>query len=77
MLLKGNFLSFCLVMRLLSCFCLCCKSETIKNGDLVILFCFLFLCLKCALFICVQGASETNVQKKKIQQPKYVILILF
>ena len=36
-----------------------------------------FLCLKCALFICVQGASETNVQKEKIQQPKYVILILF
>ena len=35
-----------------------------------------FLCLKRALFICVQGASQTNVQKK-IQQHKYVILILF
>ena len=32
-------------MRLLSYFYLCYKSETIKNGDLVILFCFLFFSL--------------------------------
>ena len=61
---------FCLAMRLLSCFCLCCKSETIKNGNLVILFCFLFfmfkmcpfhLCARCIRNKCTEKCSSLNM----------------
>ena len=65
-------LSVFLAMRLLSSFCLCCKSETIKNGDLVIFFFFFFwLAMRLLSLFCLCYKSKT------IKSGNLVILFCF